>query len=86
MAADQGLRFQFHSLGAIDQSVATMSDFRGDLPWTLIQSPWTSGADVHEVHICLIRKPSAERDNRIRGRAWIDDVALKPQPAEPRRP
>jgi tetratricopeptide (TPR) repeat protein len=86
LTADQGLRFLFHSLGGKDQSVVTTPDFRGDLPWTRIQVPWTAAADVQEVQICLIRKPSGERDNRIRGRAWIDDVALVPQPAERPKP
>jgi tetratricopeptide (TPR) repeat protein len=86
MTADQGLRFQFHSLGVTDQSISATSDFRGDLPWTRIQMPWSSGVDVREVQICLIRKPSASPDNRIRGHAWIDDISLTPQPSEPRLP
>jgi tetratricopeptide (TPR) repeat protein len=86
MTADQGLRFQFQSLGALDKSSVTLPDFRGDLPWTMIQIPWAAGPDVQEVQICLVRKPSGERDNRIRGRAWIDDVALTPLSAEPSKP
>jgi tetratricopeptide (TPR) repeat protein len=86
MTADQGLRFRLMSLGGAENSVVIMDDFRGDLPWTRIETLWTSAADVHEVQICLIRKPSGERNNRVRGRAWIDDVALTPQPPESSKP
>jgi hypothetical protein len=47
---------------------------------------WLSGTDIHEAHLCIIRNASGQPDNRIQGRAWVDDVALIPQPAENPKP
>jgi|SRR5579864_2212949 len=85
LTTDQGLRFQIRT-GVPEPSVAATSDFRGNLPWTQIQMPWSSGTDIHEAQLCIIRKPSDQEDNRIQGRAWVDDVALIPQPAESPKP
>ena len=44
--------------------------------------PGRPGNDVRELQLCVSRLPSAKFDSKIRGSAWIDDVALVPLSAE----
>ena len=82
LTTDQGIRFQLHSLGTQDTSTAVTPDVHGTAPWTHIEMPWSSGKDVQELQVCLVRFPSEEAENKIQGTAWVDDVALLPEPAE----
>jgi hypothetical protein len=81
LTTDQGIRFQLHSLGTRDTSSALTPELHGTAPWTLIDLPWTSGKDVQELQVCLVRFPSEQAQGEIQGTAWVDDVALVPQPA-----
>ena len=82
LTTDQGIRLQLHSLGTRDTSTAFTRELHGTTPWTPIDLPWTSGKDVQELQVCLVRFPSEEVQGKIQGTAWVDDVALVPQPAE----
>ncbi len=86
LTTDQGIRFQLHSLGTQDTSFAVTSEVHGTAPWTRIELPWSSGKDVQELQVCLVRFPSEEAENKIQGTAWVDDVALVPEPAEHPKP
>ena len=61
-------------------------DLHGTQPWTEIELPWTAAKDVHQVRVCISRNPAIDFNARIQGTAWVDDVALLPQPAEKPRP
>jgi tetratricopeptide (TPR) repeat protein len=82
ISTDQGVRFGLHSLSESVNSIAWTEDVKGTQPWTEVELPWTSGNGVRELLLCVTRQPSAKFDSKIRGSAWIDDVALVPQPAE----
>jgi len=82
LTTDQGVRFQLHSRGTRDTSTAFTPELHGTAPWTRIDLPWTSGKDVRQLHVCVVRFPSEEVQGKIQGTAWVDDVALVPQPAE----
>jgi hypothetical protein len=82
LTTDQGIRFQSHSLGTQDNSTAVTSEVHGSAPWTRLELPWSSGKDVQELQVCLVRFPSEEAENKIQGTAWVDDVALVPEPGE----
>jgi tetratricopeptide (TPR) repeat protein len=86
LTSDQGLRFQLHSLDTHYAATANTSEIHGTAPWTRIEMSWTSAKDVHEMQVCLVRLPSEEAGNKIQGTAWVDDVALVPEPAEHLRP
>jgi hypothetical protein len=86
LTTDQGIRFQLHSLGTQDTSTVFSPDVHGTQPWTPIDLPWSSGKDVQELQVCVIRAPSEEGDSRIQGIAWVDDVALVPEPTEHPKP
>ena len=86
LSTDQGVRFELHSLGDSSNSVAWTEDVKGTQPWTKVELPWTSGNDVRGLQLCVSRLPSAKFDNKIRGSAWIDDVALVQESAETNKP
>jgi len=86
LSTDQGVRFGLHSLGDTSNSFAWTDDVKGTQPWTKVELPLTSGNDVRELQLCVSRLPSAKYDSKIRGSAWIDDVALVPESAETSKP
>jgi hypothetical protein len=86
LTTEQGIRFQLHSLGTHDTSTKVTSELHGTAPWTRIEMPWSSGKDVQELQVCLARFPSDGAENKIQGTAWVDDVALIPEPAEHPKP
>jgi hypothetical protein len=86
LTTDQGIRFQLHSLGTQDLSTVSTPEVHGTQPWTRIDLPWSSGKDVQELHVCVVRYASEEADSKIQGIAWVDDVALVPAPAEHSKP
>ncbi len=86
ITTEQGIRFQLRPLGTQDTSTVVTSDLRGTQPWTRVEVPWSSGKNVQEMQVCVERLPSQELDDKIQGLAWVDDVALVPAAAEPRRP
>jgi tetratricopeptide (TPR) repeat protein len=86
ITTEQGIRFQLRAIGMQDNAPVTTSDLRGTEPWTNIEASWTSGKDGQEMQVCVARLPSQEFDDKIQGIAWVDDVALVPVSAEPRKP
>jgi tetratricopeptide (TPR) repeat protein len=84
VTTDQGIRIQL--LGAQDTSVAITPELHGSEPWTRIQIPWSSGKNVQEVQVCLVRFLSDQLENRIKGTVWVDDVALVPEAVEHSKP
>ena len=86
ITTEQGIRFQLRPLGTPDNSTVVTPDLRGSQPWTHVEIPWSSGKNIQEMQVCVIRFPSQEVDDKIQGMAWVDDVALVPVPAEPPKP
>ena len=86
ITTEQGIRFQLRAIGTQDNSAVATNDLRGTQPWTNVETSWTSGKNVQEMQVCVARLPSQEFDDKIQGIAWVDDVALVPVSAEPRKP
>ena len=87
LTTDQGVRLLLNSYSDshVASSIVT-PDVQGTQPWTFIESPWTSGKDVRQARICVVRYTSGKFDSQIHGSAWIDDVALIPDAAGNLRP
>lgn len=86
LTTDQGIRFQLRPVGAQDNSVVLTADVHGSEPWTRIELTWSAGKSVQETQVCVVRLSSQEGVGKIEGLAWVDDVALVPVNAEPRKP
>jgi carbohydrate binding protein with CBM4/9 domain len=81
LTTDQGVKFRLDWMeNSHARSLAT-AQLLGTQPWTQIQMNWNPGKDVHQVAICVVRKPSTKFDSQMQGAAWFDDVELTPQPA-----
>jgi tetratricopeptide (TPR) repeat protein len=86
VTTDQGVRFLLRSLGTHGSSEVLTPNVHGSEPWTRIEIPWSSGNDVQELQVCLIRLLSDQLENKIKGTTWVDDVALVPESAEHPKP
>jgi tetratricopeptide (TPR) repeat protein len=73
LTTDQGLRIELRG-GAVT------ADVQGTQPWTRFATVWPGTKENQETQICLRRAQSDQEDNKIRGTAWVDDVALTPIP------
>jgi Flp pilus assembly protein TadD len=78
LTSDQGLRFRIQSSSSAYAPVIT-PEIHGTHSWTEMETVWTADAEAHEAYVCIVRLPSDQPDNRIRGTAWVDDVALVPR-------
>jgi len=79
LTSDQGVRFRIQS--ANGGTPILTPETHGTQAWTQMEIPWTADANTHEAQVCIVRLPSDQPDNRIRGTAWLDDVALVPSAA-----
>lgn len=84
LTTNQRLRFHFDWTDAVGQVGNTETpDVDASQPWTEIVMPWIATRDVHQVHVCIMRRQSEKFDNQIQGTAWIDDVTLVPENPKP---
>jgi len=79
LTTDQGVRIELRP-GIAGQTGATTADVRGTQLWTRFAAVWPGAKENQETQICLRRDASDQEDNKIRGTAWVDDVALTPIP------
>jgi tetratricopeptide (TPR) repeat protein len=79
LTTDQGLRIDLRP-GIPGVNGAISADVRGTQPWTRFAVVWPGAKENQETQICLQRDASDQEDNKIRGTAWVDDVALTPMP------
>jgi tetratricopeptide (TPR) repeat protein len=84
LTTNSGIGFRIHSVGAAP-SVNQTPELHDTNPWTLLDMRWTAGPHVHQASICIMREPSDTPNMNISGSAWVDDVNLVPQSAEPRQ-
>jgi tetratricopeptide (TPR) repeat protein len=79
LTTDQGIRFGMAALNVNHNNETVTGEFHGTLPWTRVTTQWTAPGEAQEMEICLLRFPSDQSDNKIRGTVWIDDVTLVPE-------
>jgi tetratricopeptide (TPR) repeat protein len=93
ISTDSGMRFEvLDPVDARRLDVLT-ANVTGTEPWMLEQADFTTGSNMRRVLVRVTRKHSEHLDNKIRGTAWIDDVAIfpagtssaenRPQPGNP---
>jgi hypothetical protein len=86
LATTQGVRFRLLWLENSQLRSIETAELHGTQPWTQVHLPWTAARDVHQVRICIARKPSDDFNARIQGSAWIDDVSLTAASGEHHHP
>jgi tetratricopeptide (TPR) repeat protein len=80
LTSDQGVRLRLEWTENSRASSLDTPEFHGTQPWTRVELPWTAPAGVRQVRVCVARNPSDVYASRIKGAAWVDDVALVPVP------
>lgn len=83
LTSDQGVGLR---ITGSDSARAKTQIIQGSTPWTQVQVKWTAGSETHLAEVCVNRDPSERTEGRIRGTAWIDDVALTKTSAERSNP
>ncbi len=86
LSTDQGIRFRLDWLENSHGAFADTPEVHGTQPWTKVEMPWIAAPDVHQVRVCVCRNPSDVYGSRIRGAAWVDDIALAPESPENPKP
>jgi hypothetical protein len=86
LTSDQGIRFRLGWIENARNNTIETEDVHGSEPWTQVEIPWSSPADVHAVRVCIVRETSGRVDSQIQGTAWVDDVSLVPQTSVPPKP
>jgi hypothetical protein len=86
LTSDQGIRFRLGWIENSRNNTIETEDVHGSEPWTQVEIPWSSPADVHAVRVCIVRETSGRVDSQIQGTAWVDDVSLVPQTSAPPKP
>jgi tetratricopeptide (TPR) repeat protein len=79
LTTDQGVHIELRP-GIPGTTGAITADVRGTQPWARFAAVWPGSKEDQETQICLRRDASDQEDNKIRGTAWVDDVALTPIP------
>ena len=79
LTTDQGIRFRLEWLANSHNASAETSEVHGTQPWTELNLPWTAGAGIRQLRVCVNRHPSDDFGSRIHGTAWVDDIALVPE-------
>lgn len=78
LTSDQGIRMRLEWSEGTRSAVLDTPEFHGTQPWTSVEQSWTAPAEVRHVRVCVARYPSDVYASRIKGAAWVDDVALLP--------
>jgi hypothetical protein len=84
---DSGIRFEIRDVSHPGNPSSFTPGLLGTSGWLGQNVEFTAGSDTKLVKLVVRRTPSEKLANKIRGTAWIDDVACLPfdQHPEPRR-
>jgi tetratricopeptide (TPR) repeat protein len=83
LTTDSGMRFEIRDISSPGNPAHLTSNLGGTQSWTEANTEFVTGAETKVLQIVLRRPPSDKLGNKIRGTAWVDDVALLPLPPLP---
>jgi hypothetical protein len=83
LTTDSGMRFEIRDISSPGNPAHLTSNLGGTQSWTEANTEFVTGAETKVLQIVLQRPPSDKLGNKIRGTAWVDDVALFPLPPLP---
>lgn len=83
ITTDSGLRLQVRDVYDPRLLDLFSEDLEGDHGWTPVELEFKTPAKTAVIAVIITRLPSQMIDNKIAGKAWVDDVTLSPAPAKP---
>lgn len=78
ISTDSGIRFALYDVFHPAALQILTPNLLGDHPWSLVEAELTTNPQTRLLAIVLRRIPTGKFDNKFRGTAWVDDVALIP--------
>jgi hypothetical protein len=78
LTTDSGMRFEVRDVSHPGNPSRFTPNVSGTMPWAEEAVEFTTGPDTKLLQVVLRRTRSDRLGNKIRGTAWIDDVALVP--------
>ncbi len=79
LTTDSGIRIEIRDVSRPGNPSRFTSNLVGSSGWSEQEIDFITGSDTRALKIVLRRTPSEKLANKIRGTAWIDDVALAPR-------
>ena len=86
LSTENGIRFEIRDVSHPGNPARFTPNVAGTQPWAEKEAEFVTGADTELLQVVLRRTRSEKLGNKIRGTAWVDDVALVPLPALARTP
>jgi hypothetical protein len=93
LTTEKGIHFQIDDVTHMGDPTPPKStpqqftpDIVGTQPWTLNEIEFTTAPETRLLRVILRRTPSNMLANKVRGTAWVDDVALVAVPTLSRDP
>jgi hypothetical protein len=86
LSTDSGVRFEIRDVSHPGNPGRLTPDLVGTQSWSEEEVEFSTGPDTKFIEVILRRTRSEKLGNRIRGSAWIDDVALLHLPARAGQP
>src|SRR4029077_5140463 len=86
LSTENGIRFEIRDVSHPGNPARFTPNVAGTQPWAEKDAEFVTGADTELLRVVLRRSRSEKLGNKIRGTAWVDDVALVPLPALARTP
>ena len=80
LSTDSGIRFEIRDVSHAGIPARFTPNLVGTQPWAEEDAEFTTGSDTKLLQVVLRRTPSRKLGNKIRGTAWVDNVALLPLP------
>jgi hypothetical protein len=78
LTTDQGIRFRISDAEVPVRLDVILGQFTGTRPWSDIEDDVVVPSGTRLLQVQVIRQRSLRFDNKIGGRAWIDDLRLEP--------
>jgi hypothetical protein len=85
LTTDSGMRFEIRDVSSPGNPAHLTPNLGGTQSWAEEDTEFVTGTETKFLQIVLRRTPSEKLAGRIRGTAWVDDVALFPLPPSPER-
>jgi tetratricopeptide (TPR) repeat protein len=76
LSTDSGMRFEIRDISRPGNPARFTPNVVGTQPWAEEVAEFVSGPDTELLEVVLRRTRSEKFGNKIRGTAWVDDVAL----------
>jgi hypothetical protein len=73
----EGARIRIRDVDAPERLDPSTENLTGTHEWTTVSTDFRVPEGTHLVEIRVVRNPTWKFDSKVRGRVWVDGVALR---------